>query len=218
MVELVVVIIIIGLLAAIGIVAYNTIIGTSLTNRSAANAVQVSRLYQSESAATRRAAEELNANWLPGVGETQMNGLSYAEDLPPGVTSIEVAADGMMTVTIKDTVCTGMTFSTVHPGESPIGEWDCAVTAYPAAPDGVSAVAGAGEAAVSWLTPVSSGASAITGYEVTSLPGGETCTSAGLSCTVTGLTPGQAYTFTVTATNTDGQSDASAQSEPVTPT
>jgi hypothetical protein len=59
---------------------------------------------------------------------------------------------------------------------------------------------------VSWLAPLSTGGAAITGYTVTGTPGG-TCPSAGeLTCTVTGLTQGTNYSFTVTASNAAGAS------------
>lgn len=61
------------------------------------------------------------------------------------------------------------------------------------------------------------GGSAITGYTVTSSPGGLTGTGTSSPITVAGLTAGTAYTFTVTATNANGTSLASAASNSVTP-
>ena len=87
----------------------------------------------------------------------------------------------------------------------------------PGAPTGVSAVAGNGSAAVSWTAPASNGGSTITGYTVTSSPGGFTCSSASSPCTVSGLTNGTSYTFTVKATNAKGSGTASAPSSAVTP-
>lgn len=85
------------------------------------------------------------------------------------------------------------------------------------APTAATATAGNTSAAVAFTAPVFSGGTAITGYTVTSNPGGLTATGATSPLTVTGLTNGLAYTFTVTATNSTGTSAASAASNSVTP-
>lgn len=90
----------------------------------------------------------------------------------------------------------------------------------PGAPTGVSATPGNHLATVTFAAPTSNGGSPITGYTVTSSPPGGVDSNAGstsLSHTVTGLTNGTSYTFTVRATNVNGQGPASAPSAPVTP-
>ncbi|MDP9838671.1 hypothetical protein J2T09_003443 [Neorhizobium huautlense] len=87
----------------------------------------------------------------------------------------------------------------------------------PGAPTIGAATAGDGGATVSFTAPSANGGAAITGYTFTASPGGATATGAASPITVTGLTNGTAYTFTVVATNSVGSSAASAASNSVTP-
>jgi hypothetical protein len=80
------------------------------------------------------------------------------------------------------------------------------VTSPPSAPVNVTAVAGDGQAQVTWEVPNSVGDSPITNYRVTATPTASGCTTdpATLTCTITGLTNGVPYTFAVEATNAQG--------------
>lgn len=92
--------------------------------------------------------------------------------------------------------------------------------AVPGAPTIGIAIAGYEQASVPFTAPASNGGSTITSYTATSSPGNITGTlfqSGSGTITVTGLTNGTAYTFTVTATNATGTSAASDASNSVTP-
>lgn len=87
----------------------------------------------------------------------------------------------------------------------------------PGAPTAVTATAGNAAATVTWTTPTDDGGSPISGYTVFASPGGMPCVTITTSCTYTGLTNGQAYTFTVSASNALGTGPASGPSSSVTP-
>jgi len=93
----------------------------------------------------------------------------------------------------------------------------------PGAPTKVKAVAGDASATVSFVRPSFPGASAITGYTVTAADttaaanGGQTATGPTSPIHVTGLTNGDRYTFTVTATNSAGTGPPSAPTKAVVP-
>jgi hypothetical protein len=93
----------------------------------------------------------------------------------------------------------------------------------PGAPVIGTAAAGNARATVSFSPPASDGGAAVTSYTVTAKDvtnaanGGQTATGAGSPVTVTGLTNGDSYTFTVTATNSAGTGPASSPSNAVTP-
>ncbi len=87
----------------------------------------------------------------------------------------------------------------------------------PSAPGSVTANPGVGSVNLSWTVPTSDGGSPITGYAVTTYPSTPSAivTVSGMTASVTGLTDGTTYTFTVAASNVNGTGQA-ASSGPVT--
>jgi alpha-tubulin suppressor-like RCC1 family protein len=82
-----------------------------------------------------------------------------------------------------------------------------AVLVGPQAPVSVTATAGTGSAAVSWVAPAYLNNGTLTSYTATASPGSGTCTStSATSCTISGLTGGTLYTITVTTTASTGTS------------
>ncbi|WP_347136738.1 fibronectin type III domain-containing protein [Parahaliea mediterranea] len=140
------------------------------------------------------------------------------------------SAPGGLTGTCSSSPCTvaGLTNGTAYTftvvatnsaGNSPASAASNAVTpaTVPGAPSIGTATAGNAQATVAFTAPANGGGAAITGYTATSAPGGLTGTCSSSPCTVAGLTNGTAYTFTVVATNSVGDSPASASSNAVTP-
>ncbi|WP_337879466.1 DUF4347 domain-containing protein, partial [Rheinheimera sp.] len=154
--------------------------------------------------------------------------------------TLSATASSSLTVSFSSTtagVCTitsggELTFvtagtCTINADQAGNGSWNAATTVShsftvnavaPSAPTIGTATAGSASASVTFSAPSSSGGVAVTGYTVTSNPGGFTGTGAGSPITVSGLQNGVAYTFTVTATNASSLTGAaSAASNSVTP-
>lgn len=133
--------------------------------------------------------------------------------------------------TVSATGSLSGTLTTDHPGPARMGiryngevipidfTWNTAFLepfSAPAAPASVSATPADAQATVTWTAPASDGGTPITGYTVSD-GNGHGCTTDGATfCTVTGLTNGVQYTFTVTATNASGTSAPSTEAA-VTP-
>ena len=83
----------------------------------------------------------------------------------------------------------------------------------PDAPIIGTATAGNAQATITWTEPISNGGSIITGYTITSNSGDSiTVDGSTTTATISGLTNGTPYTFTVIATNIVGESLPSASS------
>jgi hypothetical protein len=138
---------------------------------------------------------------------------------PDGFTATGSASPLTVTGLTNGTAYTFTVVATNSVGDSAPSSASSAVTpaTVPDAPTAVNAVRGNAQATVSFTAPTNDGGVTITGYTVTSSPGGFTATGSASPLTVTGLTNGTAYTFTVVATNSVGNSVASSASSPVTP-
>ncbi len=128
-----------------------------------------------------------------------------------GTLRLELKASTNIADSVGNTGVAAFTSGAVH---------TVAIPVVPDAPTIGTATAGESQATVTFTAPGSNGGSAITLYTATASPGGATGSCAGpaaCTATITGLSNGTAYTFSVTATNSIGTGSASGASNAVTP-
>ena len=142
------------------------------------------------------------------VSDGQGDSCSTSGALTCTVTAL--TAGGTFTFTVTATNAVGISAASASSNS-------VTLPTVPGVPTSVIATPGSHYATVSWSAPSVTGGAPITNYVVTSSPGSFNCSSSSTTCTVTGLTNGVGYTFTVTATNAVGDSASSASSAPITP-
>jgi prepilin-type N-terminal cleavage/methylation domain-containing protein len=165
-------------------------------------------------------ASSLLVSWDAPASDGGSPVTGYTATAFPGGASCATAGLSCTIPGLTDGTLYTVTVTAANAAGSSAGSPPSAATApytVPGAPTGVSATPGDGQAVVSWVAPADDGGSAVTGYTVTSSPGSFQCSTAGLSCTVTGLTNDTSYTFTVVAGNAAGSSSSSAASAAATP-
>ncbi|GAA2014282.1 DUF11 domain-containing protein [Nakamurella flavida] len=145
-----------------------------------------------------------------------------------GVAQTQVVVDASTTTRTLTGLTAGSSYTftvtaTNAYGTSAASPASAAVVPYdlPSTPTVTAATAGTGQATLTWTTPAANG-SPISGYVITPYIGNVAQPAVGFDATtttrtITGLTPGTAYTFTVAAQNAAGTGPPSARSSAVTP-
>jgi ELWxxDGT repeat protein len=143
--------------------------------------------------------------WITGGSIT---GATLLSDVRPGSSGSLEGGFMMFESGFQSAVVGGKYLFTANNGQ--VGNEIWTFSSPPGAPTNVTATPSTNSATVSWTAPTST--STVSSYTVTSNPGAFTCTTATLSCTITGLLANQDYTFTVVATSTVGSGPASTVS------
>jgi len=200
-------------------VAYRfTITATSTMGMSAASPASAPVTPKDAQSITFANPGVQNFGTTPTMTATSSSGLPVT--FTTGTPSVcTITSDGMLAFVFAGT-CTvhaDQAGDTVFDPATRVSQSFAVNAVAPGAPTIGTATAGDTQATVSFTAPASNGGAAISRYTVTSSPGNLTATGSGSPVTLTGLTNGIAYTFTVVATNSVGDGAASAASNSVTP-
>jgi len=152
---------------------------------------------------------------------------SWASSPQTGVTYIFTATPSGLACTTTTTSCsitglipgTSYTFTLVAKNSagssSPVTIGSATAQGVPGSVSGVKASTTGDIATISWTAPSSNGGSPITGYTVSAVPAGPTCSTTGATfCTIAGIATATSYIFSVVASNSVGSSSALAASVP----
>jgi Fibronectin type III domain len=160
----------------------------------------------------------LLAELLPSLLHVLRYPVSQIAGQPTGV----VAVTGLGgTVAVNGTSASAV--ADLGTGTVTLGPGGISIADTPDPPVVTAAVGSEGAATVSFDAPADAGSSPVTAYTVTAddqtdpANGGQTASGQASPVTVTGLTDGDTYTFTVTATNAAGTGPPSAPSAAVVP-
>ncbi len=178
---------------------------------------------------------QVNLSWqAPGSdGGAQITGYNIYEGTSPAVTGKPVASAKGTGVTVKN-LANGTTYyfkvtAVNQAGEGPasgaVAATPAAAITQPGSPNGLTASPGSGQVTLSWTAPASDGGTGISGYEIYrgTRPGGESSVPVNgtpvqsTSYTLTGLTNGTTYYFTVAAVNKANRQGAASGEASATP-
>ena len=193
--------------------------GTGYTNSAAGPPTNVTGISGNDSVDLSWTAPTLTGQTLTSYTATATPGGATCQPSPLTATSCTITGltngtSYTFSVSATYSVAGGGSSSDSSAASSPV------IPGVPGAPTSVTATAGDARASVSWTAPTNPGSSAITSYTVTASPGGVACTTpsgAVTTCSVTGLSNGTSYTFSVFATNAFGSGPTSSASSAVTP-
>ena len=135
--------------------------------------------------------------------------LSGASGGTVNIKGLAIGTPYTFTVTASNAVYTSESSVASSPAITPITTPDAPII-------GTATTLSDSAISVAFTPPSNGGGSPITSYTVTSSPGGYTATGSTSPLVVSGLNGGTGYTFTVTATNAAGTSDASGSSNQAT--
>ncbi|MNI13877.1 Endo-1,4-beta-xylanase A precursor [compost metagenome] len=156
---------------------------------------------------------QVTLNWNTVTGATYYN--IYMATASGQFTEVEAATVTSSTYNVQNLINGTIYYFVVKAGNAggfgaASNEASATPSTIPGEPANVMAVAGDGQAVVTFTAPIDNGGSPIKGYEVTASPGNVVVIGGASPITLTGLTNGTSYTFTVKAINEAGKRSAAS--------
>lgn len=176
--------------------------------------VYTSLLPPSGLSATSVTINSATVSFTPPIGAASWNtytissgGISYGTASYPATT---ISATGLISNTTYSFTITATNYNTISAASTSLS-----VSTLPTPPTNISAFVVSNTVATVTFT-ASTGPATINNYTVTSSPGNKTSTGTSSPISVNGLDANTPYTFTITATNSQGTSISSIASSPIT--
>jgi len=209
------------------VTATNALGSTPANSNSTASVTAIVPTAPTIGTATATAYNSATVSYTASSSNGGANITSYTAVSSPGGITGSLSTSGSGTITVSGlsrvTSYTFTVYATNSVGNSSSSSASNSITTpaqVPGAPTiGTATLTGNTTATVSYTAPADNGGATITSYTATSSPGGITgtlSTSGSGTISISGLSQGTSYTFTVKATNSVGQSAASSASNSIT--
>lgn len=217
--ELVLALVILGVLAGLAFVAYNSQVAGSEASLNESTAMVTADVIRAQNLSDQSTECFVDAAKEPTGSQADIAQLPYADSIPADVSAVYMSACDLTLLFDDGTACYGVSFPSDPPGAAYSGAWTCDVTSTPYPVSGFNLTPEDGSLLVSWSAPIPDPAAPVIEYLATIDPPHSSCTApaAFSSCRVEGLSNGTAYSVTLLARTRFGTEEVYVSDAPSIP-